>query len=230
MRARPPARVVHILIPSGNKSGFRVETASVPFAILASIRCNFIRPLIGSRDFNKSTESNMPASRYSMTLCVHSSIRGSPWHTIAQIRHRNLKWSGKSSQIKAMVIYRAHLKQTQWTGLLYKLYKYMKQNYWHQNQQKHHQIKPGFKTSSSSRRRKWVFSVVIKRLEALIWKCWLLHGFCPCAMLVSNFHRPPPRNLGFRAIFKTPDIGPVHQVAWYEQIYTHQYNITPQMF
>lgn len=125
-RACALAHVVHILIPSGNKSGSRVETASVLFAILDSIQCNFIRPLIVSRGFNESTESNMPASRYSVNLCVQPSITGSAWHAIAQIWHRNLKWSGKSSQIKSMVIYGAHLKQPQWTGLLYKLYKYIK--------------------------------------------------------------------------------------------------------
>lgn len=152
------------------------ETASVLFAILDSIQYNFIRPLIGSRGFNESTESNMPASRYSMTLCFQPSVRGSAWHPIAQIWHRNLKWSGKSSQIKSMVIYRAHFKQPQWTGLLYKLCKYIKQSYWHMLKSTKTPSNQTRIQKQQQQKKKWVFSVLIKRLAALIWKDRLLHG------------------------------------------------------
>lgn len=170
-----PARVVHILILSGNKNGFRVKTASVLFAIRDSIQSNFIRLLIGSRGFNESTESNMPASRYSMTLCVQPSIRMSAWHQIAQTWHRDLKWSGKSSQIKSVVIYRAHLKQPQWTGLLYKLCKYIKQNYWHTLKSTKTPSNQTRIQKQQQQKKKWVFSVLIKHLASLIWKDRLLH-------------------------------------------------------
>lgn len=119
----------------------------------------------------------MPASQYSMTLCVQPSIRWSAWHKIAQIWRRNLKWSGKSSIIKSMVIYRAHLKQPQWTGLLYKLYKYIKQNYWHAlKSTKTPSNQTRIQKQQQQQKKKRVFSVFIKRLAAPIWKGRLLHG------------------------------------------------------